>query len=510
MTDDNFVPQRRDVRLVWPRGPATALPEPSSPAARASSRDDRAVDAVGALCRSDAPGRRSGVTWIFCRRYQDDIANDLDSWTTVPGGIREHPEATQQYADVLSTVAQVLAAQFGRTELLERLTGDEPDELRRWELALGEADALVDTDPERARRVLEDALTLGTEISGSRIDRLNALTNGRLGTLAYRQNDIDAARSHTEIALGASLAASDVDGVMTYVRNLYDLEREQGNPEAALVWAQRQQRSAETGGRPSRRGWREPPRAKLGTGARADALEHARSAASLARERLSDDPDMQSVVLNNAGDVLPGLASARRGGRRVRGAIARRRSAGDHRDVALAKRSEPGRGARSMVIRRRRPGRRSSRRLRSPGGLLPPDDLARRRAAQHLAGVPTTKAESDVDSAPRTLYAEALAVREAARKQGGPDERRARHRRRSSSKPAATPARRPRSTGSTAAARTGALSDDRGPGGSPGWRNCTSSSGTRARRRAAPAPSSRAARQGKDSQRRGLCSSDAR
>ena len=350
----------------------------------------------------------------LCRQHQDDIADDLDTWTTIPEEIRGHPEAIQQYVDVVTAVAQSLAGRFGRTELLQRLTRDEPAELRQWESALEQADGLMDTDAEQASKVLEDAMELGDHMSGSRVDLLNALTRGRLGTLAYRRKDFDAARSHTEIALGASLSADDVDGVLTYVRNLYDLEREQGNAEAAMEWAQRGARAAETGGRTDE----EPAwlarcaEAALDAGAREDAAGHARSAASLARERLSADPAALSVVLNNAGGVFRRLGQHDAAAQLFEDAIEHRRTVGIA-DVTLAKLLEN-----LAAVRIDGPFPAQAQPLLEEAlalarALLPPDDLFIAELLNNLA-VAHHKA-ADGESA-RRLYAEALAVREAAEK----------------------------------------------------------------------------------------------
>src|SRR5690349_19905418 len=97
-------------------------------------RHQRPIEMSGSLALwtlfAEAIDRRDEDAFFdLCRKHQDDIADDLDTWTTIPEEIREHPEATQQYVDVVTAVAQLLAARFGRTELLQRLSSDEPAEL---------------------------------------------------------------------------------------------------------------------------------------------------------------------------------------------------------------------------------------------------------------------------------------------------------------------------------------------------------------------------------------------
>ena len=272
-------------------------------------------------------------------RHQDEIIDDVDAWTYFPADFPEDPDASERYLHMVMIVGRVLADRFGRPELLELLTEDPgPEQLHEWGEALERADAVMETNPDEAKAILDEALQLGSGLAGPGIDRMVALTFGRLGTLAFRQGDLATARLRTGSALVAAVGARDLEGILAYLRNLYELELKDGRPMEAARYAERGLAACDAGGQPEEvPGWLVlMAEAELDAEASDDASEHARSAIAEARKRLFADAGARTVVFNNAAEVLRRLGHRDEAAGVYGEAIAARRSAGLE-DVILAR-----------------------------------------------------------------------------------------------------------------------------------------------------------------------------
>lgn len=179
-----------------------------------------------ALLEAASSGERRRLVGL-CRANREAVARAFPGWRTVPESVRSDPRQTQVYVHGLIAVADAFARDLGDPSLLRLLEGPpESNPLVRWQTALGRArermEALEYRDEVAA---LEDLLIDVRGMSGSGTDRYLAITYGCLGECFFQAGEAAKAVGPLEQALELCERQGDAEGVVAYLRNLYEAHR---------------------------------------------------------------------------------------------------------------------------------------------------------------------------------------------------------------------------------------------------------------------------------------------
>ncbi len=177
----------------------------------------------------------------LCRANQDAIVRLFPEWQKVPESIRKDPAAVPRFAQGLIAVARHFAERLGRPELLQRLKGTPEDNpLWRWQEALRQTQAMMqELRYQEAAGRLSDLLIDVRELQGSGADAYLPLTYGRLGECYFQAGEAAKAVAPTRQALELCEKHGDVEGVIAYHGNLYEIHRYLGEAGPAAEHAER-------------------------------------------------------------------------------------------------------------------------------------------------------------------------------------------------------------------------------------------------------------------------------
>ncbi|MFD0579087.1 tetratricopeptide repeat protein [Dactylosporangium darangshiense] len=195
----------------------------------------------------------------LCAAHRDEIRRDFPSWTRVPETVRADPAAVQRYGGGLVAVAQCFAARLGDPSLLDRLRGpDESNPVIAWQRSLGQARALMgEARFGVARTLLAGALAGADGLQGSAVASLLPITHGMLGECCLQLGEAGAAIEPTVAALRLCEAHGDIEGVLAYLGNLFEIQRYLGQPGHAATTAERYAAALESAGHVGHAvGWR--------------------------------------------------------------------------------------------------------------------------------------------------------------------------------------------------------------------------------------------------------------
>jgi len=176
----------------------------------------------------------------LCREHHDAILDEFPAWQQVPHEIRDQQAALQRYAMGLITVARMFAERLGSQVLLAKLQGNREDNpLVKWESDLERArdDMKALRYPEAVER-LEALLAQTASLEGTGPERLRPVTFGFLADALYQQRQGERAIPLLGEALARSRAIADVDGVVAYSGNLYEVNRYLGRGADAAGYAE--------------------------------------------------------------------------------------------------------------------------------------------------------------------------------------------------------------------------------------------------------------------------------
>jgi tetratricopeptide (TPR) repeat protein len=180
-----------------------------------------------------------GQVETLCREHHDAIVDEFPSWQSVPPEIRGEPRAMQRYANGLITTARVFAERLGSPVLLAKLQGNPEDNpLVRWETELDRArNEMHALQYAEATRRLEALAAQTASLEGTGPERLRPLTLGFLADGYFQQRHGERAVPLLQEALARSRALHDLDGVIAYLGNLYEVHRYLGRPAEAARFA---------------------------------------------------------------------------------------------------------------------------------------------------------------------------------------------------------------------------------------------------------------------------------
>jgi len=173
----------------------------------------------------------------LCRQRSSEIVEFFGSWQQAPSKIRSKPKELQQYAQGLMAVAQTMA-ELGEDHPMDLLSQAHGDGKPSWRSALRQAIELMQKlQYADAVRLLEPYLVAGQEGRPEGTDQYLGITLGKLGECEYQLAHFDKAEAHLRKALAVCQQQQDWDGVFCYLGNLYELQRYQGEPDAAKAYA---------------------------------------------------------------------------------------------------------------------------------------------------------------------------------------------------------------------------------------------------------------------------------
>ncbi|MEO8901653.1 MAG: tetratricopeptide repeat protein [Polyangiaceae bacterium] len=184
----------------------------------------------------DAAGSGGGRLAELCVQNESAIFEHFPSWQKVPVELRQSPPAMQAYAQGLIGVAQHFAQQ-GKPELMARLMpasnpiSQTQDKLSALRKRMDEGDYA--TDLPELRGLVEQ---LG-RLNGTAGDRYLPITHGYVSECLFHSGDIEAAAAPAERALALCVEQHDVEGVLAYRRNLFEIARYRGDANAAAEQA---------------------------------------------------------------------------------------------------------------------------------------------------------------------------------------------------------------------------------------------------------------------------------
>lgn len=228
--------------------PITAAPDDTSVIATGDALRERLFAALergdaafGALCREQAPA----------------ILAEFPGWAVVPAAIRSDPAAVQRYVAGLVGIARCFAEELGERGPLDRLVappGGNP--ISDWHDRLGKAaEWMEELEYARARAQLEDLVERARGLSGTAVAKYLPITLGRLGECRFHQGETEAALGPTEEALALSETQADLEGVVAYRRNLYEIHRYLGDAASAATAAAALAGVLEQHGNETEAGW---------------------------------------------------------------------------------------------------------------------------------------------------------------------------------------------------------------------------------------------------------------
>jgi len=187
----------------------------------------------------------------LCNQYQDEIANNFHTWRQVPDYVRADASALQHYAEALIAVAEIFVNDLNRPELRALLTGDEASHPQsKWETALSQASQLMDNLMYReATKSMEELIAELQESSGSGRDFHLAVAYGHLARCRFQTGEASKAAPCATAALQLCEHSGDTEGILTYTKGLYEINRYLGQGEQAADFAELHAETLEREGR---------------------------------------------------------------------------------------------------------------------------------------------------------------------------------------------------------------------------------------------------------------------
>jgi tetratricopeptide (TPR) repeat protein len=209
-----------------------------------------------ALLEAASAGTRRRLASL-CRANWEAVARAFPSWRTVPEPLRADRHRTRAYVHGLIAVAEVFEHDLGDPSLLRLLEGPgESNPLVRWQEALGRAREQIEAlEYREAARALEDLLIDVRGMCGSGSDRYLPVTYGSLGECFFQAGEAGRALGPLEQALGLCERQGDAEGVVAYLRNLYEAQRYLGQPGPAADRAEGLARALAARGRQDEAAW---------------------------------------------------------------------------------------------------------------------------------------------------------------------------------------------------------------------------------------------------------------
>ncbi len=188
----------------------------------------------------------------LCRQHRDLIHRHFPAWRQVPAALRDRADDLQRYAQGLLAVAQCFAGKLGEPALLQLLTGPPgSNPVQRWQQELEQARREMSQlcYQEAAQRLTDLAIDVG-QLRGTAVDAFLPVILGSLGECYFQLGQMERAIEPTRQALQRVRQGGDVQGVIAYLGNLYEIHRYQGRGQEAAACAEELAELHQQQGRP--------------------------------------------------------------------------------------------------------------------------------------------------------------------------------------------------------------------------------------------------------------------
>lgn len=178
------------------------------------------------LIETAASGSRRKLRSL-CKQYRSQVAEHVDLIRKIPEGLSPDDGSTDRYVQCLVAVAQCLAQECGAPELWNKLCGTPEDNpLIHWDHWYREL-------PERMQRLEYEALIAEVEsfteqaktLRGGTARQHQSFLYGRLGELYFHSGRAAEAIEPFRAAFDLCLESNDVEGQVTYLKNLLEVHR---------------------------------------------------------------------------------------------------------------------------------------------------------------------------------------------------------------------------------------------------------------------------------------------
>ena len=177
---------------------------------------------------------------LLCRQNEARILKSFPQWKKTPEEYRGKPEAAQIYVNCLMIMANYFSRELKRDELHHILNGvDNSEEAQQWQAALVQVRKLMEeVKVQEAIPILEQCVEKARGLSGTVVATLLPLTLGHLGECYFQAGQAEKSVEPTERALQMVSEQGDLNATIAYLRNLYEIQRYQGNSDRAGAYAQ--------------------------------------------------------------------------------------------------------------------------------------------------------------------------------------------------------------------------------------------------------------------------------
>lgn len=176
----------------------------------------------------------------LCAEHEALILESFPAWQKIPEEFRS-PDKLRWYGPGLIHVAQHFAAERGKPQLLNALSGGARENpLSRWQQELGEANQEMEDGEfgealERLRTLLEQV----RKLQGPGADKLMPVTLGLVGRCLFELGQEEDAIAPNLEALAFCESSGDQEAAIGHWINLYDLYRYTGQTAQAAAMADR-------------------------------------------------------------------------------------------------------------------------------------------------------------------------------------------------------------------------------------------------------------------------------
>lgn len=176
----------------------------------------------------------------LCRASREAIVQTFPAWRIVPESIRDLPKEAEAYIQAMFAVARVFEKWLQDPSLMQILAGkDQDNPLVRWQQTLEKAQKEMDSlHYEESAHQLNDLLIDVHSLRGSGADILLPITYGLLAECYFQSGAADRAVNPAEKAVDLCQRIDDLDGAITHLGNLYEIQRYCGESERAAQAAE--------------------------------------------------------------------------------------------------------------------------------------------------------------------------------------------------------------------------------------------------------------------------------
>jgi tetratricopeptide (TPR) repeat protein len=176
---------------------------------------------------------------LLCQAERGTIFSNFQSWQKVPEAVRNDPQRLQAYGNGLIMVARYFDEELGQPELVAQLRGDDATNLTTmWELELKRAERMEDDlRYGESIKALEALLPEMQKSQGRGADNYVAIAYGHLARSYLQNGEAGKALPATETALEMCLEQNDEEGIIIYLRGLYEVHRYLGSGKLAADYS---------------------------------------------------------------------------------------------------------------------------------------------------------------------------------------------------------------------------------------------------------------------------------